>query len=79
MSDLKGRQPMSETVCRNVFTLSGLLTLFHLVAPVDELTPWYAYYRKALLSKRLRTEYETFGHPVACKRILVRCARIGEC
>jgi hypothetical protein len=70
---------MSETVCRKVFTLSGLLTRSTLVAPVDELTPWYAYYRKALLSKRLRTEYETFGHPVACRRIYTYRHHIGKC
>ena len=34
---------------------------------IEELTPWYAFYRDLLLNKRPRTEYETFGHPVACE------------
>lgn len=34
---------------------------------IDELTPWYGHYRRALINLRPRTEYETFGHPVACE------------
>ena len=34
---------------------------------IEELTPWYSYYREAVFNRRPRTEYETFGHPVACE------------
>ena len=41
--------------------------MLYLLATIEELTPWYAFYRDLLLNKRPRTEYETFGHPVACE------------
>lgn len=54
-----------------------------LLGTVDELTPWYGYYREKVVSLRPRTEYETFGHPVACmssqlkeeNALLIHCIR----
>lgn len=46
-----------------VFTHLGLCC----TGTINELTPWYGFYRESLVNLRPRTEYETFGHPVACK------------
>lgn len=43
-----------------------LRILLNSTGTIEELTPWYAYFRSALLENRPRTVYETFGHPVAC-------------
>ncbi|KAI8641827.1 ER-golgi trafficking TRAPP I complex 85 kDa subunit-domain-containing protein [Parasitella parasitica] len=37
----------------------------YLSTPLDDLTPWYADFKNAVLSLRGITEYETFDHPVA--------------
>jgi hypothetical protein len=39
--------------------------VFFIVAPLDELTPWYANFKNTILSLRGITEHETFDHPVA--------------
>ncbi|KAL7316394.1 hypothetical protein PS15m_005491 [Mucor circinelloides] len=43
----------------------GDVTEEYLNTPLDDLTPWYADFKNAMLSFRGITEYETFDHPVA--------------
>lgn len=57
-----------EGQCQNLHIQSLPLSLErHMAGTVEELTPWYTFFRDRIASRRPRTEYETFGHPVACE------------